>query len=54
MKIKKGQVWRRKSNGEEIKVSRLNKQVIFYYPKMGGGAEQKVPREKFLEQYQKE
>lgn len=49
VKIKKKQVWK---NGElEVRVSRLNKEFIFYYPKQGGGAEQKLPRDKFVSQF---
>jgi hypothetical protein len=49
VKVKAKQVW--KNNEGEVKVSRLNKDFIFFYPKQGGGAEQKMAREKFVSQF---
>ena len=49
VKVRAKQVWR--SGEGEVKVSRLNKDFIFYYPKQGGGAEQKMDRVKFLSQF---
>ena len=49
VKVRKKQVW--KGTEGEVRISRLNKDFIFYYPKQGGGAEQKLGRDKFLSQF---
>lgn len=51
MKIKKKSVWRDKQ-GNEIRISRLRKDEICFYPKDGGGAEQKLKRDAFLARYE--
>lgn len=52
MKIKKKSMWRHKQTGAEIRVSRLRKNEICFYPKSGGGAEQKLDRDAFLARYE--
>jgi len=52
MKIKKKSEWRDRQTGEAIRVSRLRKNEICYYPISGGGAEQKLKRDAFLARYE--
>lgn len=52
-KIKKGSVWAKKGEtAPAVRVSRLRKTEICFYPYTGGGAEQKLPRDQFLHFYE--
>lgn len=52
-KIKKKSVWSKKGETTpSVRVSRIRKEEICFYPYFGGGAEQKLNRDQFLHFYE--
>lgn len=52
MKVKKKSVWKHRETGDVVRVSRLRKTLVCFYPKDGGGKEFRLEREDFLAQYE--
>lgn len=50
MKIRKNSFWE-DALGNTVKVSRLRKKEVCFYPAEGGGKEYKLTRKQFLEKY---
>lgn len=50
-KVTSGQVWLGTNGYGSVKVSRVAKNYIFFYPKQGGGAEYRKSRADFLRDF---
>jgi hypothetical protein len=51
VKVESGQLWKGTNGYGTVKVSRVAKNHIFFYPKEGGGAEHRKAREDFLRDF---
>jgi len=52
LKIKKKSMWKHRETSAVVRVSRLRKTEVCFYPKDGGGKESKLEREDFLAEYE--
>jgi hypothetical protein len=50
-KVTSGQVWLGTNGYGVVRVSRVAKNHVFFYPKQGGGAEHRKAREDFLRDF---